>query len=914
MANATDKIISLIKRDSERLLKLYFPNDDGPQAGLLINQLIAEEAISRDFTYTITALSDDPHIDLTEVQGRMVCVELRRQDEGRRYFNGYCFEFALLRIENSLAVYQMVLRPWLALFRMRSNHRLFHHKSIVEQSKLIFCETGLASHEFVLADLDPPRTFSCQYDETDYNYLHRRWEEMGWHYWYEHSLHGHKLMIGDSSQAAKAIDGETRVAYHHDGGNNKDDKIREWGARRQLVSGRVGFSSFDFKKPSPAESWNISNNEQGEVHKFEVYQYQDLYGFSDPAHGNKLTQKRMEQIDAASREYRARGNQRAMQPGRWFKLQQDKLGQSYEGNEDYDEFLILQVRHVMDNNYLNSAGEQAGYQNSLVCAPRKLPWRPAPGLNSSAVKIRGVDTATVVGPPGEDIYTDEFGRIRIQFHWDRQGNDDQRSSAWVRVASGWAGAENGTISLPRIGSEVLVQWLGGSPDRPIVTGSVHNARKMPPWKLPTQQALSGWRSRELGSASGNKAGGRSNHLIFDDTNAKIQAQLKSDHQHSQLSLGSITRIEDNAGRKDARGEGWELATNAWGVARAGMGMLLTTEARKNAVSHIKDMGETAARLKDAYGVHEKLKEAAIKYGAQEKKNQQGSVTDALKAQHEAVRGKGQGEFPELSEPHLVLASPAGIETTSAKSSHFASDQHTALTAGKNLSLAAGDSLYASISKTLRLFVKRAGMKLIAAGGDIDIKALNENLNLLAKLNITQSANRITINAKEEVVINGAGSYVKFSAGGIEHGTSGTFVAHAKTHSFVPPKNLEALRQEEFEKNLPKKFSQKLFVDEALWKLESGVRAVKYKVFSESMGVLGSGVLDAMGKSKPIFTDSNDPLQILVDINNGKWEQIFTERHEEISVPAESEVVVFDFEEHGQENADKGEAGDDILSA
>src|SRR5690606_2471476 len=144
--------------------------------------------------------------------------------------------------------------------------------------------------------------------------------------------------------------------------------------------------------------------------------------------------------------------------------------------------------------------------------------------------------------------------------WDRVGTRDERSSAWVRVATPWGGSELGVAALPRVGSEVLVQWLGGSPDRPVVTGTVFNEARQPPWSLPAQHALTGMRSRELAPDGGNAAGGRSNHLILDDTHNGIQAQLKSDHAHSQLSLGHIARIEDNSGRKDARGEGFELAT------------------------------------------------------------------------------------------------------------------------------------------------------------------------------------------------------------------------------------------------------------------------------------------------------------------------------------------------------------------
>jgi type VI secretion system secreted protein VgrG len=305
--------------------------------------------------------------------------------------------------------------------------------------------------------------------------------------------------------------------------------------------------------------------------------------------------------------------------------------------------------------------------------------------------------------------------------------------------------------------------------------------------LPGQQALSGLRSRELGG------GTRGNHLILDDTAGKIQAQLKSDHLCSQLSLGHITRIEDTKGRKDARGEGWELRTDGHGVARAAEGMLITTEARNNAALHSMDMGETIERLSAAGHIHEDLAETARLNSAQDSPTQQGAVANAIKKQNESINGNRTDgtTFPELAQPHLVLSSRAGIATSTAQSTHIASDGNTALTTGRSLSITSGDSLFASIRQTFRLFVQKAGMKLVASAGNIDMQALSDSINLLAKLNITHSATTITITAKEHVVINGGGSYAKFSASGIECGTNGTFVAHAAKHSFVDAKTMDA---------------------------------------------------------------------------------------------------------------------------
>ncbi len=230
-------------------------------------------------------------------------------------------------------------------------------------------------------------------------------------------------------------------------------------------------------------------------------------------------------------------------------------------------------------------------------------------------------------------------------------------------------------------------------------------------------------------------------------------------------------------------------------------MLITTEARNNVGSHAKDMGETVGRLTAARDEHESLSETAKLNGALESLTQQAAIAAALKRQNDGIKGAVAGadaggstseeKFPELAHPHLVLSSPAGIATTTAQSTHIASDWHTALTTGKNLSIAAGDNLFASIRQTFRLFVHKAGMKLVAAAGNIDMQALSDSINLLAKLNITQTANTITLAAKEEVLIIGGGSYARLNSSGIEHGTNGTYVAHAATRSFVGAKSMDA---------------------------------------------------------------------------------------------------------------------------
>ncbi len=739
-----------------RLMRLDFPQKDGPSAILLPNKLVAHEEVSRGFRFDLEVLSDDPRIPLKTLMGRMVTISLVREDGSLRYFNGYITEFRFLRSDGGFAFYRMLLEPWLAFARLRKDCKSFHNKSVLE----ITAETlkHYPQADWHTGKIDESKlTVANQYNETDYNHLHRRWETLGLHYWYEHRFDGHKLMISDDSFLAEPIDEEAHwISFHDKGGSREDDGIREWTAIRRLGSGQTTLASFDYKNPRAQRVEAPSMNRQGDVYPYEIYEDLGAYGFRLHADGAELAGRRMDEADKDTQYFEAAGNERCVLPGRTFKLgghfSAEPRSRRYDAeprsNIENRFYLILSADHEVSNNYQAGTGSPSHYENRFTCIRQDIRWRPGRNFNSEPVIYTGLHTAIVVGPAGADIHTDGYGRIKLQLHWDRLGNYDEGSSPWIRVLSPSAGSEFGQIRLPRVGEEVAVIYPNGNIDHPLVLGALYNQAHMPPWSLPEQQSLAGLRSRELGG------GRRGNHLVLDDTRGKIQAQLKSDHQCSQLSLGHITRIEDNAGRKDARGEGWELRTDGHGVARAAKGLLVTTEGRQTARGPVKDMGETAERLDAAHKLHDDQATAALQGLAQES-GQQHAVADVLKAQNDDVRGNGE-PFPELSRPHLVLASPAGIETTSAQSTHIASAEHTALSTGRSLSIATGDSLFASIRQTFRLFVHKAGMKLIAASGKITVQAHEDDIQVIANkvLSLISQTDWIDLKGKKGVRLHG----------------------------------------------------------------------------------------------------------------------------------------------------------------
>lgn len=773
-----------------RLLRLDFPFDDGPQKGtLLVNTMHAREELSRDFCIDLELLSDNAFIPLNTMMAKMATVSLVRADGSLRYFNGYVNQFELVKTDGGFAFYRMVLGPWLAFARLREDCVSFQRKSVVELSETTFGHYPERDYRFAPTDDDPRISCANQYNETDYNHLHRRWEALGLHYAYEHRADGHTLCLGDNTAFAPWIDmgkqdGTGEMTFRSESGATEGDGIKTWQPARWIGSGELTLTSFDYKKPRPQREQGHSANRQGKVTAYARFSNTGAYGFRDGAGGQALATRRMQELDAMTQFFRAGGNDRNAQAGRSFRLLGHFSSEPPRMALATRAYLILAIDHHASNNYQAGPGAPSSYSNDMRCIRQSVRWRPGRGYNSERANDPGVQTALVVGPAGQQIHTDGLGRVKVQFHWDRAGRYDEASSQWVRVAMPVAGGQFGQIGVPRVNQEVLVQFLDGNVDHPIITGIVYNSENMPPWRLPGQAALSGLRSRELG-------GGRSNHLVLDDTAGKIQAQLKSDHLASQLSLGHISRIEDHAGRKDARGQGFELRTDGHGAVRAQHGLLISTEGRPNAGAHITDMTAPLARLAQGQALHESLSQVAQQAQAHQPGDQD-QVAAALQAQVDAIKGKGgtpaQGEFPEFQAPHLTLSSPAGFETSTQGSTHLMSVEHTAVTSGGHASLSAGKSLLVSVREAVRMFAYKAGMKLVAASADIDISALKDSVNILAKLNITHTANRITITAKEEVVINGGTSFSRWNASGIVHGTSGNWVQHAAHHSFDPAKS------------------------------------------------------------------------------------------------------------------------------
>ncbi len=381
LQDGIDAIAALIaaQRQSNRLLRMKFPNDDAPSQVMLPNRLDAFEGLSRDFAFTVEVISDDPKIALKDMQGKSVTVSLVRPDGALRHFNGYVFEFRHVRTDGAYNFYDMVLLPWLAYARLRRDNYLFHGMNVLDQTQDIFGDYELRDWESRITGDIPAVTDACQWDESDYNYLHRRWEALGWHYWYEHREDGHTLVLSDDSVQSKPIDGlMPDVRWHAAGGSLDEDGIADWTPVRRIVPAKVTLAAFDFKKPRPMQADVPTINQQGDVLPLEVYEYEGAYGYKDAGMGDRLARQRMQEIEAGGKHFEARSNNRFVQPGRWYRMTDHFDAHDVAGEED-GQFLVLDVRHEANNNYLQD-GAEAYYANRFACIRKAIPWRPGRGL------------------------------------------------------------------------------------------------------------------------------------------------------------------------------------------------------------------------------------------------------------------------------------------------------------------------------------------------------------------------------------------------------------------------------------------------------------------------------------------------------------------------------------------------------
>ena len=493
-----------------------FTIDASPEglSQLVLVDFQGTEGLSQLFDIHLRLASQDANIELKQMIGQPVTITLQLTgalaSSEQRYFHGYVTNFAHLDTDGGLATYSATVRPWLWMLSRRQDIRIFQEQTVQAILSKVFQEYGaLAEYDFRLSKATSNRSYCTQYRETDLNFALRLMEEEGLFFYFEHSKTGHKLIVTDSSTNAKPIDGTSALIPYSQGDTLDDvDVITSFQSRRELTPGSVALKGADYKVPGARRFQSSKTGvDQGKVPSYEIYDYVGPQGFPDSDRGQELASFRAEALAANSKIFSGASTSRRLMPLRYFQLEDH-----YDHNDTKPEdrqFVILTVTHSGQNNYQAGKGS-ASYGCSFTCIRKKIPYRPS--LTVARPTIPGPQTAVVVGSKGEEIYTDSLGRVKVQFHWDRLGEKDNRSSCWVRVGQQWAGRGFGMIQIPRIGEEVVVLFLDGNPDRPLIISRVYNAQNMPPWGLPANATQSGILTRSSKGATSANA----NAIRFED--------------------------------------------------------------------------------------------------------------------------------------------------------------------------------------------------------------------------------------------------------------------------------------------------------------------------------------------------------------------------------------------------------------
>jgi type VI secretion system secreted protein VgrG len=475
-----------------------------------VEDFTAREEVSLPFEVDLTLVSED-EITFDDVIGKEAALTIAG-DESDRYFHGIINEFTQTGTSGRFHLYHSRMVPSMWLLSLEQDCRIFQKKSVPDIVKQVLQDANIASDrfDFRLKGQYKPKEYCVQYRETDLNFISRLLEEEGIFYFFEYAKDKHILVFGDSPVNYQPILGDPKVVFNPEHGMMPGkEAVIKFVLSRQIRSGKVTIKDFNFEKPS----LDLTADEQDkENKKLEVYDYPGEY--FDEARGKNLAQIRLQRAVMFKDKAEGQSVCPRLIPGFTFKLIDHEL-------ETFNqEYLLVEVIHQGSQPQVLeelAGGGSSSYTNQFLGIPSSVTLRPE--IHTPKPVVEGVQTAIVTGPAGEEIYPDEYGRVKVQFHWDREGKNDEKSSCWIRVSQLWAGAGWGAMYIPRIGHEVIVDFIEGDPDRPIITGRVYHGTNKPPYNLP------GDKTKSTIKSNSSIGGGGSNEFRFEDKKGKEEIYL-----------------------------------------------------------------------------------------------------------------------------------------------------------------------------------------------------------------------------------------------------------------------------------------------------------------------------------------------------------------------------------------------------
>lgn len=477
-----------------------------PGDTLIFRTLHGEEELSTLFEFEVEMLSESHSLDLKQLLSQPLTMSIDLGMAGTRYLNGQVIRCKLIGRASATSryyIYRAVVRPWLWYLTQTTDSKIFQEKSVPDVIREVLADYEFPS-EFKLTGSYRTWEYCVQYQETDFAFISRLMEHEGIYYWFRHEDGKHVLVLTDDVSQQEPFPGLETLPYIGPDRVVQPDKehISRWEPAEQVTPGKFATVDYDFKKP--AASLDALRSNPGAYANGDLEVYEWMGGYTEPDQGEHYSQVRLEALQAQQSQVTGHSNAHALAPGRLLTLF------NHPRQVENREYLIQKVvYHVQESDYSSTGDDISQFEVDFAAIPSSLPFRPA--RVTPLPRTHGPQTARVVGKPGEQIWTDRYGCVKVQFRWDRYGQTNENSSCWVRVSSPWAGGGFGGIQLPRVDDEVIVDFIGGHPDRPIIIGRVFNASNMPPWDLPGNATQSGFLSR---SKDGDR--NTANALMFED--------------------------------------------------------------------------------------------------------------------------------------------------------------------------------------------------------------------------------------------------------------------------------------------------------------------------------------------------------------------------------------------------------------
>ena len=804
---------------------------------VFLQRIDGKHAINEGVNLQLICLSTSMNIPLKQFIGSQVAVDIINDKSELNRISGIVTKANIGASDGSLTIYRLTVEDPTALWKHRRNSRVFMVKSVIDVVQCIFSEWAQRSPLFAstltldLSGLNKDydvRPFIMQHNELDGEFVQRLLASEGISWLideaqlkvsnFNEQIQAQKLRLIDSNDQYQALDRRS-IRFHRSSAVELTDSITAFTGLRSIQPTAVHIQRWQADALETEEGAGSvltkhrhSDNQDSaslgleQAWHFSPAWIQDLNGEDGATKsGNsqieKFNQNLSNYYDLQAKQFTATSTVRDAHVGYFFELNEhptidlkdssDKqyliISKTFYNQNNLPKDLTNQVETLLKQSNWQTPNITTNYSderqaNELVLQRRNIAVAP----EYNPLKHRPVASpqrARVVGPSGEEIHVDEWGRIKVRFLFTRNednihdggagSNDNDTDSAWVDVLTPWAGEGYGARFLPRIGEIVVINFFDGNLDRPFVVGRIHEAQRHPSkfddkGKLPDTKKLSGIKSKEY-------QGSGYNQLRFDDTTNQISSQLQSSHGASQLNLGKLSHPKDKA-ESDDRGEGFELRTDQWGAVRAGQGLLLSTYKQDQAKGEHLDAEIAKKQLEGSQTNSKALSDIA--------KNQKTDEIESVEQLKEFAEQLEQ-KIAKFNKALLLLSSQDGIALSTPEGIHLSADAQINQIAGDSINLSTQKNLIAHAQNKLSLFAAQGGIKAIAAQSKVEIQAQSDALDVFAKLGITISStdDKVVISSPKEVVITGATSQITLNGSGIFPKTGGKFEVNAGQHVF-----------------------------------------------------------------------------------------------------------------------------------